>query len=216
MPTIHTLEIIAVKTETTQVLTVQCKKPTGFTYRAGQYFFLILQREGKTIRKPLSFSSAPQEPHLAFTKRLSTSPFSESLRKLNTGDTLTIEGPVGTFTLPEQPTEIVFIAGGIGITPFRSMLLDNATTKKHTITLLFGSTSAVEIVFQKELESFTVHHQIGGTITADFIREHIPDYSKKLFYICGSPAMVNALCAILQNELCIQNTHIKVERLAGY
>jgi glycine betaine catabolism B len=208
--------VIAVHQKTPQVQTLHFAKPSGFSYTAGQYFFLSFLSNGQPFKKPLSFSSAPHEPNLSFTKRISTSVFSQTIAQLKVGDTLTIEGPFGNFILPEKPAQLVFIAGGIGITPFRSMLLENTWTKQHNITLLYGSTAATEIIFKTELEQFQVHQQIGGTITAEFINKHIPDQVQKLFYICGSPAMVTAMCNILQNELDIPNTQIKLEKLAGY
>lgn len=211
-----TIKILELVQETPQAITLQCEKPEVLNYTAGQYAFLSLEPHEKTLRKPLSFSSAPSEQNISFTKRLSQSEFSVGLTKLKPGDTVTIEGPLGTFILPEKPAQIVFIAGGIGITPFRSMLLANAMESTHTITLLYGNTAEAEIIFKKELEQFNPQYQIGGTITADFIKKKVPEYSSKLFYICGSPAMVRAMCNILQNELCIPNTQIKVEKLAGY
>lgn len=216
MPKTYSIQILKTIQETPQVITLQCQKPEGFTYTAGQYFFLSISHNEKIFRKPLSFSSAPSEPTLHFSKRISNSDFSQALTKLKPGDTVVIEGPLGSFILPDKPAQIVFIAGGIGITPFRSMLLENTKTNQHTITLLYGNTSETEIIFKKELEQFSPQYQIGGTITADFIKEKVSNYVEKLFYICGSPPMVMAMCNILQNELCVPNSQIKVEKLAGY
>lgn len=164
----------------------------------------------------MSFSSTPRENTINFSKRISQSIFSQALMQLQPGDSVTIEGPLGNFTLPEKPSQIVFLAGGIGITPFRSMLLENARTNQHKITLLYGNTSEAEIIFKKELEQFNVYHQLGNTITADFIKQSVPALNNQIFYVCGSPAMVTAMCSLLQNELCIPNTQIRVEKLAGY
>ncbi len=216
MAQVYSTQIIAKQTETQQVQTLHCSKPSNFTYTAGQYFFLAFEYKGQSFKKPLSFSSAPHEPMLSFTKRISSSEFSQAILQLQPGDNVNLEGPFGNFILPEKPTQIIFIAGGIGITPFRSMLMENSKIKQHNITLLYGNTAEAEIVFKTELEPFQVHQQIGGTITAEFIQKHVLDYAQKLFYICGAPSMVTALYHILQNELNIPKTQIRIEKLAGY
>lgn len=212
----YTIQVLKKIQETPQVLSCHCTKPGGFTYIAGQYFFLSLEYNGQLLRKPLSFSSTPIENTINFSKRISQSIFSQALMQLQPGDSVTIEGPLGNFTLPEKPAQLVFIAGGIGITPFRSMLLENARTNQYKITLLYGNNSGAEIIFKKELEQFNVHHQLGNTITADFIKQSVPALNNQNFYVCGSPAMVTAICKILQNELCVSDSMIKIEKLAGY
>jgi ferredoxin-NADP reductase len=230
----YTIRLNDITIAAPQVQTFHCAKPVGFTHLAGQYFFVTVQIQGQIIKKPLSISSAPYESELAFTKKISNSLFSQALLALRPGDTVLIEGPVGNFTLPAQPAKLAFLAGGIGITPFRSMLLEEAHTRQgHDIILLFGNEKMTDIIFKNAFDALSVlnlhiHYTLTGAepcsiwtgltgmICPPMILQTMPNYKERLFYICGSPAMVTAITNILKIDMGIPAEQIKVERLVGY
>jgi len=142
----------------------------------------------------------------------------------------------GDFVLPKDKTKkLVFIAGGIGITPFRSMvkyLID--TNEPRTITMLYSARTEADIAYKPVFEAarqaiglktiyaltgsktpLTAPYSYGDSITAELIKEAIPDYGERFYYISGSNAMVVAMRAIL-TELGVRQRQIKVDFFPGY
>ena len=128
----------------------------------------------------------------------------------------------GDFTLPLDVTQkIVFIAGGIGVTPFRSIikyLLD--THQSRPIVLLYSTKSAAEVAYsdiftqaQRELGIKTVY-QIGR-IDEAMIKTEVPDYKKRLFYLSGPHSLVNAF-EMLLHQLGVSRRNIKIDFFPGY
>jgi ferredoxin-NADP reductase len=115
------------------------EKPEGFTYKAGQNsdFTLIepLETDPEGNKRTFSLVTTPAEDHLAITTRMRDTAFKRTLRVMEDGTKLTIEGPYGDLTLHENTARpAVFLAGGIGITPFHSMVRD-ATERALLIPL---------------------------------------------------------------------------------
>jgi len=138
--------------------------------------------------------------------------------------------------LPKDPKhKLVFIAGGIGITPFRSMvkyLLD--TNDSRAVTLLYSARTESDIackeVFEEARQAIGIRtfygitdkgaivsdtHTFAGYVTADIIKRAVPDYQERMFYISGTHQMVNAMQDIL-SSLGIQRSQIKIDFFPGY
>jgi glycine betaine catabolism B len=141
----------------------------------------------------------------------------------------------GDFVLPDNPRQkCVFIAGGIGITPFRSMikyLLD--THQRRPIIIFYSNRSAEDVVYQdvfdraeRELGIKTIytvtdpnHLTPGwkgkvGRITPDWIKKAVPGYRSHMFYISGPAGMIDSFTATL-HQLRVKDSHIKTDYFSG-
>jgi glycine betaine catabolism B len=149
------------------------------------------------------------------------------------GDTLAITGPAGRFLFPDDSRHpIVLIAGGIGITPFRSMRKFATDCKlPHCITLLYFSRSSKVILFREEFQEFerinsnlkvvhtltreSVESRRTGHIDGKFIEGQVPDLRSSLIYVCGTPSFTTAIKNILSGNG-ISEARIFVEKFPGY
>ena len=206
-----------------------------FEYLPGQFLYLSLDAEGTdSDSRPLSIASSPTEDFMLVSTKISGSDFKQRFDKVKAGDIVTIKGPIGTFILKEDAKEIMMLGGGIGITPFRDMIKYAADKKLPVkITLLYSNRTPADIVykdewtaFEKENSNLKVVHTITdyqgadwqgrrGRIDENLIKENCSDLQNTLFYICGPPAMVNAMKDILLN-MGLPGTNIKLERFVGY
>ena len=153
------------------------------------------------------------------------------------GNKIQISLPYGVFTLkPEEPQPYIFLAGGIGITPFRTFIkynIDkNLTTPMH---LIYSNSIPEEIVFRLELEEWAKTYPffkldltvtkaeesneswtgLKGRIDENIVKKLVPDYKLPTFWICGPPAMVDALEKVL-GKLELTSGKIRSEKFTGY
>lgn len=152
------------------------------------------------------------------------SSFKRALFEMVVGETIEAEGPEGEFTLDHDPErEYVFIAGGIGITPFRSIILDmDHFGKPMNLTLLYANHDK-NIVFKDELEAVTkrnpnfkiVYIMSPEHIDENNIKKYVPDLSKPVFYVSGPEPMVDATVDVLK-KLNIESNKIKKDFFPGY
>jgi ferredoxin-NADP reductase len=209
-------------------------RANSLTYKAGQYMLVTLKMGEQEARKPFSISSSPTEKsYIEFTKKLTGHPFSERLDALKMGDAVTIEAPFGNFTFDGRFERIALLSGGVGITPLRSICKFCTDMKLNTkVTLLYGNRTERDIVFRQELEQMQRQNKnlkivltltepnanwggYKGYIDAEMIKKEIPEYSQTVFYICGSPAMVQAMENLLK-ALNVSAENVKKENFAGY
>jgi len=204
----YTVNFIESVQRTPSAISYRFSRPEGFTFTAGQYMLVTL---GKDLVHPLSLSDSPEETgFLEFTKRMTGSPFCHSLQGLAPGDTIKLKGPMGGFILDGSEQILVFLAGGIGITPIRSILKTLAARQNQPgkTILIYGNTNETDIAFRDELEGLSlpgyrvVHvltdtrgvpgaHQ--GFISADIITREVPDLKNAIFMASGPPVMVEAM-----------------------
>jgi len=189
--------------------------------------------------RTFSISNSPTEgDFIEFTTRMrNESGFKKTLDEKEIGFQIEAKGPSGEFILDENNLEErVFLAGGIGITPFRSMIkyiFDK--NLKIPITLIYSNTNPELIAFRKELEEIadqseflklemTITHPeesnekwtgYTGRIDENFIRKVIKDITKPTFWISGPPAMVGGIQILLTN-LGVLEGKIKYEKFDGY
>ena len=219
---------------TPNVASFRFPKPLELVYKAGQYFFITIKQDGKELTKHFSFSSSPTEKkHVEFTKKFTDSEFSAALKSLNTGDWARIDAPYGEFTFEGEHPKIGLLAGGIGITPLRSICKYCTDKKLDTkITMLYGSRTETDICFRKELEImqqqnknlkivFTLNEGSPGWkgavgfITADMVKLEIPEYKETMFYTCGPPPMVEVMEKLVET-LGLPKSQLKREYFSGY
>lgn len=196
------------------------ERPAGFDFTAGQFLTLILpnppHNDAKGNRRTFSIASPPQETrHLQIATRMTGSALKRSLGEVALGTPVVLLGPFGSFTLHQDSSvPAVFIAGGIGITPFRSMLQDAVSRHlPHRITLIYSNRNPEGTAFHEELrriaESYTNLRYIATMtqpeksqqpwdgerryVNADFLRDHIGDVAIPIFYVAGPPGLVTAV-----------------------
>jgi ferredoxin-NADP reductase len=228
-------EVLEVIQRTKDVKSFRFRTEEGADFQAGQWFFLTIKVGEEEQTKPFSFSNSPTEKgYIEFTKRLTQSDFSKTLDKLGPGDTARIKMPYGNFSLEEGGKKILFLSGGIGITPVRSMCRYATDTGADVdIALLYGNASEDEIVFrddfdamQKENSNLKVIHTLAcpvgswkgccGFIDKSMICREFPDSAERVFYVCGPPAMVNCITPVLKSQLGVPDDRIILERFMGY
>ncbi|MEO8863075.1 MAG: RnfABCDGE type electron transport complex subunit D [Candidatus Saccharimonadales bacterium] len=211
------------------------------SYQAGQYMEWTLPHKGvdsRGNRRYFTLASSPTESdlHLGVKFYDEGSSYKKALLTVNQGTHIVAAQVAGDFTLPKNPRKkLVFIAGGIGVTPFRSMLkylLDKNETRD--IVLLYMANSLGELAYKDVLE--VAHKQLGvkvkyivanlekdspddsmrpGLIDAKSIKQLIPDYHERIFYLSGSHTMVTSVQANLA-ELKVTKRRIKIDYFPGY
>lgn len=180
-------------------------KPGGpFSWVAGQYVRVELPHQNadaEGTKRWFTNSAAPFEGIMQITTRVSTSTFKQALAKLEPGDELQlIENPEGDFVWQDSALPIVFVAGGIGITPFRSILKQRAHLGQPlNLTLVYGSRTP-EVPFKDELAQWQaadsglkVHYVVGAPLTAEKLAATVPNLNQSLVYVSGPEPMVQAL-----------------------
>lgn len=219
-------------------LSVRLKKPAGMNYLAGQNINIklpdLIVHDPKGQRRTFTLSSTPHEEHLSLTMRLTDSGFKKSLKELPVGTSLDFNGPNGRFYLYEHIEKAIMIAGGIGITPFKSMIQDVSITGRPVDIHLFYSNSSSLFYPYHELFlelSSTQNFQLKytptltqkedgwkgctGRIDMDMIKKCAADYLERDFFICGPPTMVDDIKAKLL-EHGIKEEKIHFESFYGY
>ncbi|MGQ9569581.1 MAG: ferredoxin--NADP reductase [Thermodesulfovibrionales bacterium] len=230
-------KVIDVIQRTHDIKSFRFAVPEEINFRPGQFFVLTIKINGKEATKHFSFSISPTEKgYVEFTKRITSSEFSQALDKLKIGDWARLKLPNGFFTFEGEYKKIAFLVGGIGITAVRSMCKYACDRKLSTdIILVYGNKSEKDIAFYDDflqmetdnknlrvvytltdpVEKHTWKGRIG-IINSDMVREEIPDYAERVFYICGPPKMVDHLRSLLFDELKLGKEKIKWEHFLGY
>jgi ferredoxin-NADP reductase len=188
------------------------ERPVYFT--AGQYAEWTLKHDDpdeRKVKRWFTISSAPTSALVSLTTKYAggdkTSSFKRSLFKMQPGDEILMSDPMGDFVLPKLiQTPLIFVAGGIGITPFHSILNWLADTKEiRPIKLLYGVRNEEEIIFQETFDKagIPVTYVVSdpssswggerGRITAEMIMGLGQPSEDTLVYVSGPEPMVEAL-----------------------
>lgn len=198
--------------ETDNITTYFFEPEKPVDYVAGQFIELYIPHDNpddRGIKRWFTLSSAPSDKLLSITtkhaKRSST--FKQALAALEPGTRLKMAEPLGDFVLPRDASRpLVFIAGGIGVTPFHSMLQQLAADKEHRqIRMLYGVPTENEIIFQDTFDATNQHVTVmvenpspewggeRGTITVDEIIGLEEPSDDSLIYVSGPEPMVESL-----------------------
>jgi PAS domain S-box-containing protein len=196
----------------------------NFRFVAGQYIHVTIPLSHHDPRgngRDFSIASSPNDANLTIALRGTKSGFKRTL--LEAEKQVDITGPFGVFTLPEDRAKpLVFIAGGIGITPFLSMVRF-ATGEKlpYTITLLYINRTNESAAYLDELlrieeanTNFTLKQHLGH-LTQLHIQENTPDISSSLCFIAGSPQMVTDTMEMVRS-LGVSQENLFIEEFSGY
>jgi ferredoxin-NADP reductase len=220
---------------TPSVKSFQIALPQPVAFKAGQFMMATIRVDGKEDSKYFTVSSPPTEKKfIEFTKRITQSPFSQTLDQMKPGDWVKVSIPMGLFTLERADGKIAFLSGGIGITPIRSMCQFAADMKMdRDIVLLYGNHDQTDIPFQDEFENMKkvlprlrVVHVLDapkegwqghtGYMTKEIIAQEIPDFAGRTFFVCGPPKMVEGLTRILTDDLQLSKKQVIIENFDGY
>ena len=223
-------------------------KKTPLNYTAGQFAFFDIGGVYNDPKGPIrhfTISSSPTENFIMFSTRIRDSPYKKRLSTLQEGAKVKVRGPEGQFVLHEDYSKpAVFLSGGIGVTPFRSMLKYAADKQLTLKIVMFDSNrNRDSILFQEEFDDwadknknlkiiYTIsddEQQQSSSAANDWKGEYgridkamILKYldtnmlNNSIFYICGPPSMLKAMQSLLQDNLEIPKERIKVEEFTGY
>ncbi|MCK9344633.1 MAG: FAD-dependent oxidoreductase [Candidatus Pacebacteria bacterium] len=213
--------------ENTTEMTFRVDDP-GFAFKAGQYVSVegpSLEGASVTDRyHDFSIASSPSNPNeISISFRSSQSIFKTAILALPVGGVVNIDGPKGVLTLPESPhTPLIFVAGGIGITPLLSMVrFATEAGSPQKITLLYCNAKAETTAYRQELRAlasqnphFTFEEFLGIPTKEIFIptMERQPN---AMWYIVGAPLMVEKVEQFLFDSG-IMDTQVRTEEFSGY
>lgn len=218
------LKKINKKKETKDIFSLILEKPKGFSFYPGQYLDIELPTTDQFKVRAFTISASPTEDFLMITLKKGISQFKKDLENLKAGDKISSSHPAGTFTLDETEPA-VFIAGGIGITPFRSIIKYTLDRKLKTPITLIYSNSTKDFIFKKELDEWmklypklTIHYVIttqDGRLTPTKLSTIVANNVEQIFYLAGPPGLVDGFENILLN-LGIDSVNIRTDRFDGY
>ena len=198
-------------------------RPADYVYQAGQYCAIrladLVAPDPKGQARSFSFASSPYESELGFAMRSGESGYKQTFWTLKPGDTVEVTKAVGSFVEPDgndQP--IVFLCGGIGITPARSILreaLHSGNTRDYTLFYAnrFLKDASFHTEFQEliqslphfqyvtvlsqETESVSGQGDERGYITATILEKYVTNIESRLYYMVGSGEFIEAMETIL-------------------
>ncbi len=220
-------------------LAFRFEKPAGFAFKAGQAVVLELldppPGDGQK-RRTFSLVSAPFERTLTIATRMRDTAFKRALNALPDGASVKLVGPLGQFTLADVARPAVFIAGGIGITPFMSMLRQAAQDRSaRRLVLLYSNRRPEDAAFLGELQA--LERQLGnfrlvatmtemrnsaskwegetGLLNAHLIERAASGLAAPVYYVVGPPGMVVAMVDTLRSTGVAEES-IVTEEFYGY
>lgn len=224
----YQLELLKKTERTHEITSFYFKRPSEFVYKPGQYVKVTVTLEkddSKGGTRFFTLSSSPTENQLMITTKMQSSQFKQQLYGLKVGEYLNIRGPYGDFILHEDDKRCqVFIAGGMGITPFRSMIryaIDR--TLDIPMHLMYSYNNYA--VFLDELREFDrVHSPLhlnlkdsskSGHMDQHFIESSLENLLNSVYYITGPTEMVDEVSEILE-VLRVPQENIHKEYFSGY
>ena len=211
----------------------------AFLFRPGQYMEWTLGHrltDNRGNRRYFTIASSPTEDTVRLGVKFyePESTFKRTLKALKPHDTISVSNLSGDFVLPKDTTKkLVFIAGGIGVTPFRSMVQYLIDKKENrAVTLLYSNKTESEIAYKdifdtatKEIGMKTVYALTDepnptpdvhkGFIDAALIMREVPDYKERIFYISGPHGMVTAFTKTLHG-MGVPRSHIETDYFPGF
>lgn len=215
------------------------KSEAPLAYQPGQYLHWSLphpESDERGEKRYFSIASSPTEPEVMFTTKFAeaSSSFKTALKSLAIGQVLEAEGPEGDFVLPSHPDHaVVLVAGGVGITPFRSMLKYMADSgQNRPVYLLYGCRSEQDQLFAPEIDQWsvsclnlTVTYLLGqasaswngqrGNLSGRRILDLAGDLGARSVYLSGPELMVKSLQEQLI-DLSVPENQIQIDDFPGY
>jgi ferredoxin-NADP reductase len=234
-------ELLSQETVAEGTMSFHFKKPDGFEFKAGQTVDITLinppETDAEGNMRTFSIAAAPYEPDIRIATRMRDTAFKRILKNTEPGLVVSMEGPIGSFTLHQKETRpAIMLVGGIGITPFMSIIKD-ATKRKlpHKIYLFYSNRRPEDTVFLADLKKLAQGNNnftfvptmtdMGkssqpwsgetGYITKEMIEKYVPDRTDAVYYSAGPQTMVTAMRKIL-NDAGVSDDDIRTEEFSGY
>lgn len=230
-------DVAEVRQEADDVWTITLSPKRGAQHRMhlpGQYHYLTLYRAGDLLAEehPFTISSSPTEAGTVSSTIKASGDFTRTIHRTLVGDTALIHGPFGRFSYVLHPAEndLVFIAGGVGITPLISMLRHmRDTSAEKRVLLLYANKTSADILFGEEMDAMrdgshlrldVIHvlsqpsdgwTGVAGRIDKDVIARHCGNLVRKTFYVCGPPGLIDTAVSCLKS-LGVPDNRIRYER----
>jgi len=217
------------------------ERPAGFAHDAGQNVLMTLidppETDSQGPSRSFTIASAPHEPELMIATRMRNSAFKRVLKSEPLGLKVQIDGPNGVMVLHEEIARpAVFLAGGIGITPFLSMARHAAKNRlPHRIFLFYSNRRLEDTAFLDELRSLeqsNPNYRLiatvaeaekssrpwkgeTGFIRRDMLERHLPDLLSPVYFFAGPPAMTMAMQSMLAS-FGVSENDMRSEEFYGY
>jgi glycine betaine catabolism B len=208
-------------------------------YKAGQYAIVDLEtkEDPEGPWRSFTIASSPTEAFILISTRIRDTPFKKKLSSLDIGTSVNMTAPLGKFVLHEDYSKTaVFLSGGIGVTPFRSMI-KYATDKQLPIKIIMFDSNRDEdnILYKMQFDECTnlnanlkIFYSLDasdndwegerGYINQAMVTKYLSanELDDSIFYICGPPDMLKTMQKLLQDDLHIPKQRIKIEAFTGY
>lgn len=225
----YNAKIIKIKQETSSVKTYTINLNGEIDFFPGQFVMAELKKILPGTKRAYSISSSPLEKKTITITIKAVGLFSNEMAKRKEGDEITILGPIGHFMIkPEMKEDFVFMAAGCGITPFLGMIDYTLKKMENKINLFYSSKTPDEFIFLNEFDAFAKNKQFKAVYTAtrctdpnwkgycerinpEMIKKELPDYKKKLYFLCGPLPFVEGLTETLKG-IGVDEKNIKVEK----
>jgi len=219
IPTTGTLRLMEKEHLTGNIWAFRFTTDQPLSWTPGQFIRIEIPHDNpddEGTKRWFTISSTPHDGFIQITTRITNTTFKQELAALEVSDEVQlIEQPDGDFVWHESDKPLVFVAGGIGITPFYSMLKARGHSGQPVSATLIYSGRTDDLPFKAEFEEasmrhpeFTVQYVIGEPITADKLTQLVPDINSSQVYISGPEPMAEALGKQLKDKgLASDNLH---------
>lgn len=220
--------LLRVKPETQDITSFIFEAERPIEREAGQFLRYVLPHPNMDERRDdrwFTVASAPYEGFIQVTTRFARRPssFKQALKKLRVGETVQIDDPQGEFVVTDLTKNYIFVAGGIGITPFRSILAEADHRGQHIKAHVLYGNKDKEILFKDELDSFAQRNpQLSieyitdpGGINISQLQRAIKETNNPYIYLSGPEPMVERL-AVMVKRLGLDIGHIQTDFFPGY
>lgn len=186
------------------------------------------KRDNRGMRRYFTIASSPTEENIRMGVKFYDKPstYKQSLMSLKNGKIIVASQLAGDFVLPEDKNKkLVFIAGGIGVTPFRSMikyLIDK--NEKRDIVIFYSNKTVDDIAYknifdeaEKKLGIKTIYHLTdkSGFLNHEMIQKYVPDFKERMFFISGPRSMILTFQKALK-EAGVNKNHIRTDFFPGF
>lgn len=216
------------KSETPDVASFIFEPEREVTWKAGQYLHYVIpgtDREGQKNDRYFSIASAPSEKHIMLTTRFFEKPsyFKQALKAMKGGDTIEAEEPEGDFVIDDPSKDLIFIAGGIGITPYRSMLIEAAAQGQQLRVNLLYANRNEHIAYRRQLDKLAQKNHTmkisyiikPRRIDDELLKASLSSIDQPLVYVSGPEPMVEAMVEQLKAAGASED-NIKTDYFPGY
>jgi len=244
----YCLKLIEKIEEASGTSSYKFERPNGFEYKAGQCVVIKVPAPQGSLPfsvRTFTLSSAPSErEYIQVTMRDGVSSFKKYLQRVKVGDRVEVFSPSGRYVVSEnKKVPLVMLAGGIGIAPFRSMIVELMNQSNlNDILLIYSNPSIDRVTFKNELDFFqktlsSVVNKQGfrlnvvytltkevpggwggeiGRLDIEMIKKYVNDVHRPVYYICGPPQMVSEISDTLCDSLNVDKEKVKCEKFSGY